>query len=110
MGRPDAPYAKAVKANGFIFVSGNVARADGTIEGQTREILERLQQLLQDLGSSFDEVVKANVYLTNMEDFGAMNEVYKQFFTPEPPTRTTVGVAALSSYDFLVEIDLVAAL
>ena len=109
MGRPDAPYAKAVKANGFLFVSGNVARADGSVEGQTREVLERLQGLLEDLGSSFDDVVKVNVYLADISDFSAMNGVYKEFFTPEPPTRTTVE-AALSSPDFLVEIDLVAAL
>lgn len=110
LGKPGAPYAKAVKANGFLFVSGNVARADGTIQGQTREILERLQSILEEQGSSFEDVVKVNVYLTDVGDFGAMNEVYKEFFLPEPPTRTTVGVAALASPDFLIEIDLMAAL
>jgi 2-iminobutanoate/2-iminopropanoate deaminase len=110
IGRPDAPYAKAVKANGFLFVSGNVATADGTIEGQTQQVLETLQDTVESLGTSFEDVVKVNVYLTDMGDFSAMNEVYKGFFPSEPPTRTTVGVRELASEEFLIEIDLMAAL
>lgn len=110
IGRPDAPYAKAVKANGFLFVSGNVAVADGTIEGQTRQVLENLKETVESLSSSFEDVVKVSVYLTDMGNFSAMNEVYKEFFAPEPPTRTTVGVKELAREDFLIEIDLMAAL
>lgn len=110
IGRPDAPYAKAVKANGFLFVSGNVATADGTIEGQTRQVLETLKETTEDLGASFEDIVKVNVYLTDMGNFNAMNDVYKEFFPSEPPTRTTVGVKELAREEFLIEIDLMAAL
>lgn len=117
LGKPGAPYAKAVKANGFLFVSGNVAVnpktgkvPEGGIKGQTRQILDNLKELLESLGSSMDDVVKVNIYLVNVRDFSDMNEVYKEYFGDEPPTRTTVGVHELARRDFLLEIDLMAAL
>lgn len=109
-GRPGAPFSKAVKANGFLFVSGNVASADGTIEGQTRQVLETLKETVESLGASFEDVVKVGVFLTDMGNFSAMNEVYMEFFPSEPPTRTTVGVKELASDEFMIEIDLMAAL
>jgi 2-iminobutanoate/2-iminopropanoate deaminase len=115
--RPGAPYAKAVKANGFLFVSGNVAIdpktgkvPEGGIKEQTRQVLENLKATVEDLGSSLEDVVKVNVYLVNVWDFPGMNEVYKEFFGAEPPTRTTVGIHELARRDFLIEIDLMAAL
>ena len=117
LGKPGAPYAKAVKANGFLFVSGNVAVnpktgkvPEGGIKGQTRQILDNLKELLESLGSSMDDVVKVNIYLVNVRDFSDMNEVYKEYFGDEPPARTTVGVHELARRDFLLEIDLMAAL
>lgn len=116
LGSPGAPYAKAVKANGFLFVSGNVAVDPGTgkapdgIEAQTRLILENLKGILEEQGSVLEDVVKVNIYLVNVRDFGEMNGVYKEFFGTEPPTRTTVGIHELARRDFLIEIDLMAAL
>jgi 2-iminobutanoate/2-iminopropanoate deaminase len=117
LGKPGAPYAKAVKANGFLFVSGNVAInpktgtvPEGGIAAQTRQTLENLKALVENLGSSFQDVVKVNIYLVNVKDFPEMNEVYKEFFGDEPPTRTTVGIHELARRDFLIEIDLMAAL
>lgn len=116
LGKPGAPYAKAVKAGGFLFVSGSVAvnpatgkSPEGGIKVQTRQVLENLKATVESLGSSMEDVVKVNVYLVNMQDFGGMNEVYKEFF-PEPPTRTTVGINELARKEFLIEIDLTAVL
>ena len=116
LGKPGAPYAKAVKAGGFLFVSGNVAVnpetgqvPEGGIEAQTRQVLDNLKATVEELGSSFDDVVKVNIYLVNVKDFGGMNAVYKEYF-PDPPTRTTVGVHELARRDFLIEIDLMAVL
>ena len=116
LGKPGAPYAKAVKAGGFLFVSGNVAVnpetgqvPEGGIEPQTRQVLDNLKATVEELGSSFDDVVKVNIYLVNVQDFGGMNAVYKEYF-PDPPTRTTVGVHELARRDFLIEIDLMAVL
>jgi 2-iminobutanoate/2-iminopropanoate deaminase len=116
LGRPGAPYAKAVKSNGFLFVSGNVGVnpetgqvPEGGIGPQTRQVLDNLKATVESLGCSFDDVVKVNVYLVDIEDFAQMNEVYKEYFS-EPPTRTTVGINALARPEFLIEIDLMAAL
>ena len=116
LGKPGAPYAKAVKAGGFLFVSGNVAVnpetgqvPEGGIEPQTRQVLDNLKATVEELGSSFDDVVKVHIYLVNVQDFGGMNAVYKEYF-PDPPTRTTVGVHELARRDFLIEIDLMAVL
>jgi len=115
--QPGMPYSKAVKSNGFLFVSGNVAvdpvtgaKGEGDIKDQTRLILNNLKTLVEESGSSFDDVVKVNLYLTNIKDFSGMNEVYTEFFPEFPPTRTTVGVSELSSPVYIVEIDLIAAL
>ena len=117
MGKPGAPYARAVKANGFLFVSGNTGVdpktgkvAEGGIKEQTRQILENLKELVERQGSSLADSVKVNVYLVNVRDFPGMNEVYKEYFGPKPPTRTTVVVLELARREYLIEIDLTTAL
>ncbi len=116
MNRPDAPYATAIKANGFLFVSGNVSvgrdgkPVAGDIRLQTRQVLENLKGIVEAQGASLRDAVKVNVYLTDIKDFAGMNEVYRSFFPSEPPTRTTVGVKELSRPEFIVEIDLMVAL
>jgi 2-iminobutanoate/2-iminopropanoate deaminase len=112
-----APYSTAIKANGFLFVSGNVpidpvtgALIEGGIREQTRQVLENLRAIVEGAGCSLAQVVRVGVYLTDVGDFGAMNEVYREFFPTDPPTRTTVGISALARPEFKIEIDLVAAL
>jgi 2-iminobutanoate/2-iminopropanoate deaminase len=108
------PYSQAIKANGFIFVSGQTAfdPASGqAIEGETAKqtecTLENVKAILQAAGSSLDRVVKVGVFLKDMNDFTAMNEVYALYFPANPPARTTVEVARLPG-DFLVEMDVIA--
>ena len=108
------PYSQAIKANGFVFVSGQIAinPADGNIVGgavaeQTERVMTNLQNILAAAGTSLDKVVKANVFLKNMSDFAGMNDVYGKFFTAAPPARATVEVARLPK-DVLVEIDVIA--
>jgi 2-iminobutanoate/2-iminopropanoate deaminase len=108
------PYSQAIKANGFIFVSGQTAfdPASGkAIEGetakQTERTLENVKAVLQAAGSSLDRVVKVGVFLKDMNDFTAMNGVYALYFPANPPARTTVEVARLPR-DFLVEMDVIA--
>lgn len=108
------PYSQAIKANGFVFVSGQIAinPADGTIvDGavaeQTERVMTNLKHILAAAGTSLDKVVKSTVFLKNMSDFTAMNEVYGKFFIAAPPARATVEVARLPK-DVLVEIDVIA--
>ena len=108
------PYSQAIKANGFIFVSGQTAFDPATgmpIEGdtaqQTQRTLENLKVILEAAGSSLDRVVKVGVFLKDMNDFSAMNEAYARYFPANPPARTTVEVARLPR-DFRVEIDVIA--
>jgi len=108
------PYSQAIKANGFIFVSGQTAFDPATgkaIEGgaaeQTGCILENLKAIVEAAGSSLDRAVKVSVFLKDMNDFAAMNEVYARYFPKNPPARSTVEVARLPR-DFHVEMDLIA--
>jgi len=108
------PYSQAIKANGFVFVSGQIPIDPATqqlIEGdvavQTDRVLQNLSAILKAAGSSLEQVVKAGVFLKNMSDFAAMNEVYGRYFTQAPPARSTVEVARLPK-DVLVEIDVIA--
>jgi len=111
---PKGPYSPAVKANGFVFVSGQgpidpetgeVLR--GTIEQQTELVLQNIRTILGEAGSSLDLVVKTNVYLDRIQDFAAMNAVYATFFAKEPPARTTIEAANLP-LGIGVEIDVIA--
>ena len=108
------PYSQAIKANGLVFVSGQVAidpvtntLLSGDISFQTDRVLKNLRGILTAAGSSLDKVVRATVFLKNMNDFAAMNEVYGKYFTSAPPARSTVEVARLPK-DVLVEIDVIA--
>ena len=108
------PYSQAIKANGFVFVSGQIPfdpatqqLVDGDVAGQTERVLQNLSGILKAAGSSLEQVVKAGVFLKNMSDFAAMNEVYGRYFTQGPPARSTVEVARLPK-DVLVEIDVIA--
>ncbi len=108
------PYSQAIKANGFIFISGQVAFdpatkqiVDGDTARQTARVLENLKAIAEAAGSSLDRAVRATVYLKDMNEFAAMNEVYARYFTASPPARSTVEVARLPR-DVRVEIDLIA--
>lgn len=113
------PYSQGIKAGGFVFTAGQVALdpvhqavlAQGISE-QTQRCLENLKAILEAAGTDLSKVVKANVFLKDMNDFAAMNAVYATYLAPEgvtPPARTTVEVSRLPK-DVLVEIDLVAEL
>jgi 2-iminobutanoate/2-iminopropanoate deaminase len=114
--KPIGPYSQAVKSNGFLFASGQVALdprtnqfLSGDIRQQTERAMENIKAVVEAGGSNLHHVVKANVYLKDMNDFAAMNEVYGKYFTAAPPARSTVQVARLPK-DALVEIDVIAAL
>jgi 2-iminobutanoate/2-iminopropanoate deaminase len=109
-----APYSQAIKANGFVFVSGQLGlKPDHTemvsdsITEQTEQVLTNLRAILEAAGSGLDRLVKTTVFLQNLDDFAAMNEVYKQHVGDEPPARSTVEVAKLPS-GALVEIEAIA--
>ena len=111
-----APYSQAIKANGFVFVSGQVALKpdhDGLvgddIASQTEQVFANLKAILEEAGSSLDRLVKTTVFLDNFDDFGGMNEVYARHVGDTPPARSTVEVAKLPS-GALVEIEAIAAL
>jgi len=115
-GAPKAigPYSQAIRAAGFLFTSGQVAIdpatqqvVAGDVSAQTDRVLTNLRSILQEAGSSFEKVVRCTVFLKNMGDFAAMNEVYARYFTQAPPARSTVEVARLPK-DVLVEIDVIA--
>jgi 2-iminobutanoate/2-iminopropanoate deaminase len=108
------PYSQAIKANGLVFVSGQVALdpatqqvVSGDVAAQTERALKNLAGILKAAGTSLDRAVKTTVFLKNMSDFAAMNEVYGRHFTQAPPARSTVEVARLPK-DVLVEIDVIA--
>lgn len=108
------PYSQAIEANGLIFASGQIAIDPssgelmmGSIEEQTRLVLNNLKAVLEAAGSSFDKVVKCTVFLQDMDDFGKMNGVYGEFFKPPYPARAAVQVARLPK-DVKVEIEAIA--
>jgi 2-iminobutanoate/2-iminopropanoate deaminase len=108
------PYSQAIKANGFIFASGQIPLdpatmriVEGGIEEQTGRVLDNLKAVLEAAGSSLDRVVKTTVYLADMGEFAAMNEIYAKYFGATKPARATVQVARLPR-DVKVEIDVVA--
>jgi 2-iminobutanoate/2-iminopropanoate deaminase len=115
-GAPKAigPYEQAIKANGLVYTAGQIPidpktgnLIAGDIKEQTRQVIENLKAVLQASGSSLDGVVKATVFLKDMADFTAMNEVYNEYFAQAKPARSTVAVAELPR-NALVEIDLIA--
>jgi len=110
--QPRGVYSPAIVADGFVFVAGQAAINPttnefelGDIRSETRRALENIQAILQAAGSSLRDVVRVGVFLSNIKDFAAMNEVYQEFFPKDPPARTTVGV---SLPKIKVEIDCIA--
>jgi len=108
------PYAQAIKAGEFIYTAGQIPidpqsgnLIAGGIAEQTRQVLENLKAVLEAAGSSLEKVVKATVFLKNMADFAALNEVYGEYLGAAKPARYTVAVAELPR-GALVEIDFVA--
>lgn len=109
------PYSQAVRAGGWLFVSGQIPidpatgqMITGDVKTQTEQVMKNLGAILEAAGLSFTHIVKATVYLKDMEEFAAMNEIYGRFFPSEPPARATVEAARLPR-DARVEIDVVAA-
>jgi 2-iminobutanoate/2-iminopropanoate deaminase len=109
-----APYSQAIRANGFVFVSGQLALrpgeqelVPGSIAEQTEQVFANLRAILEEAGSSLDRLVKTTVFLQDLGDFAAMNDVYARHVGDRPPARSTVEVAKLPS-GALVEIEAVA--
>lgn len=115
--KPVANYSQAVVSNGMVYVAGQgpvdvktgKLIESNDIKEQTRLTLTQLKTLLEEAGSSLAHVVKVSVFLKNLDDFRAMNEVYSEFFADNPPVRTTVGVNLLGGR-MLIEIDCIAEL
>jgi len=110
---PVGPFSPAIKVDGFLFFSGQVAQdpatgkvVEGGIVPETERVFQNLSAVLRAAGKSFDDVARAGVFLTNMNDFAAMNGIYAQYFSQPFPARTTIAVAALP-LGACVEIDLV---
>jgi len=110
------PYSQAIRANGFVFLSGQIPldpKTQQVVEGdaavQTERVLENLKAVVEAAGSSIQRVVKTTVFLADMNDFAAMNEVYSRYFVTHPPARSTVEVSKLPR-NVRVEIDLIALL
>ena len=109
-----APYSQAIKANGFVFVSGQLSLrpgdkelSAGDIGSQTEQVFANLRAILEAAGTSLDNLVKTTVFLQNLADFAGMNEVYSKHVGERPPARSTVEVAKLPS-GALVEIEAIA--
>ena len=113
--KPIGPYSQAIRTNGFFYVSGQVAldpktgeMAGPDIRQQTERAIENVKGILEAAGVNLHHVVKTTVFLKDMNDFPAMNEVYAKYFTSAPPARSTVQVSRLPK-DALVEIEVIAA-
>jgi 2-iminobutanoate/2-iminopropanoate deaminase len=111
--KPAGPYSHAVVSGGFVFVSGQgpvdpeTGSMPDAFTDQVRQTLKNVQTILEAAGSSLDNVVKVNAYVTDLTRFAEFNDVYREFFEHDPPARTTVAVSLLG---FLVEVDCIAAL
>ena len=109
------PYSVAVEAGDFVFVSGQVAidpatgeRAPDDVSAQAEQIMQNLKAILGDVGLSLADVVKTTIFLADINDFPAVNDIYGGYFDQKPPARSTVQVAALPG-GFLVEVEVIAA-
>lgn len=108
------PYSQAIRAAGLIFASGQIPIdpatgefVSGGISEQTEQVLKNLSAVLEAAGTKIDHVLKTTVFLADMNDFAAMNEVYGKYFTSDPPARATVEAARLPR-DARVEIEAIA--
>lgn len=114
--KPIGPYSQAIKAGGLLFVSGQIALDPktgeflaGDIRQQTERVLQNVKGIVEAAGAHLNQAVKTTVFLKDINDFAAMNEVYAKFFAAAPPARSTVQAARLPK-DALVEIEVIAAL
>ena len=112
--KPIGPYSQAVKINGLLYLSGQIPLDPktnemifGDIKQQTERVLENIKGILEAAGSNLHHVVKTTVFLKDMNEFPAMNEVYAKYFTAAPPARSTVQVSRLPK-DASVEIEVIA--
>ena len=112
---PIGAYSVATEANGFVFVSGQVSmdpetnsKVEGDVTAQARRVMDNIGLILQDVGLGYGDVVKTTIFLADIADFGAVNEVYGSYFTSEPPARSTFQAGALPG-GYLVEIEVIAA-
>lgn len=99
---PVGPYSQAVESGGFLFCSGQIAIhpktnqvLTGPVEEQAKQVMENIGAVLSASGLGFQNIVKTTIYLINMNDFSAVNEVYARYFQEEPPARSTIAVSAL---------------
>ena len=106
-----ATLSAGVRVGDLLYLSGQLpARGDSTIEGQTKSTLERMNPILAAAGTSKDNIVKCTVFLVDVKDFAGMNKAYSEFFSKEPPARSTVAVAALVSPGAKLEVECIAAI
>jgi len=112
--KPKGPYSVALTFNDLLFISGQgPAYPDtgeivkGDFKEQARVVFENLRMILEDARSSFEHVLKVTVFLSDMNNFSQMNEIYGQYFRKDPPVRTTVEVARLP-FDIMLEVDVIA--
>ncbi len=107
------PYSQAVKLNGLLYTSGQIALTtkgemiENDIKKQTRQIFANLRAILEDNESSFDKVIKINIFLTNMNDFGIVNVIMAEVFGDHKPVRSTIEVKGLPK-NALIEMDVIA--
>jgi len=107
--KPAGPYSQGILAEKFLFVAGQTGTDPKTgklpdgVEAQTRQTLENVKAVVEAAGATLDNVVRVGVYLTDIKNFSAMNEVYKTYFTQNQPARSTIQAALVGQY--LVEID-----
>jgi 2-iminobutanoate/2-iminopropanoate deaminase len=110
---PIAPYSPGIRLGNLLFTAGAVGidingKVPTDVREQARNTMENLRAVLQAAESDFNRVLKATIYLTDMKDFAAMNEVYRSYFSGDLPARTTVGVTALARPELRIEIEMVA--
>lgn len=112
--KPVGPYSQAVRAGNTLYISGQVAIdpisntiIKSNIEDETTQIMKNIENILNEAGLMFDNVVRTKIYLTNMNDFSAVNDVYGSYFKSNPPARTTIEVSGLP-LGVNVEIDMIA--
>ena len=113
--KPVAPYSIAVEANGFVFLSGQVAidpATNTTPEGvvvQAELVMNNIGNILADVGLGYSDIVKTTIFLADIADYGKVNEVYGRYFESEPPARSAIQAGALPMPQFEVEIEVIAA-
>lgn len=111
---PIGPYSQAIESQGFVFCSGQIpltadgGQITGSISEQAEQVMKNIDAVLKAAGLGFGHVVKTTIFLTNMADFAAVNEVYSKYFTSQPPARSTIAVAALPK-GCNVEVEVLAA-